>query len=85
MPKRFHLERPDLVKAIAEAFTQYDKVSDQQRLLAMRLAGNGQHTTGQIAGHVGISHRQFFNWPKDLKAHELERGWWQAGPDLGDG
>lgn len=67
MPKRFHLQRPDLARAIAEAFKQCDQVGDQQRLLAMRLACSGQLTADQIAGHVGISRRQFFNWLKALK------------------
>jgi len=67
MPKRFHLKRPDLAKAVTEALAQCDKVGDQQRLLAMRLACSGQLTAEQIAEQVGISRRQFFNWLKALK------------------
>ena len=67
MPKRFHLKRPDLAKAVAEALVDCEEVGDQQRLLAMRLACSGQLTTEQIAGQVGISRRQFFNWLKALK------------------
>ena len=67
MPKRYHLKRPDLAKAVTEALAQCDKVGDQQRLLAMRLACSGQLTAEQIAEQVGISRRQFFNWLKALK------------------
>lgn len=67
MPKRFHLKRPDLARAVAEALADCREVGDQQRLLAMRLACSGQLTAEQIAEQVGISRRQFFNWLKALK------------------
>lgn len=67
MPKRFHLKRPDLARAVVAALADCDQVGDQQRLLAMRLACSGQLTTEQIAEQVGISRRQFFNWLKALK------------------
>lgn len=67
MPKRFHLKRPDLAAAVTAALGQCDKVGDQQRLLAMRLACSGELTAEQIAEQVGISRRQFFNWLKALK------------------
>lgn len=66
MPKRFHLNRPDRAKQVTEALASCKDVSDQQRLLAMRLVG-GQLTAGQIAEQVGISRRQFFNWVDLLK------------------
>lgn len=68
MPKRFHLERPDLAKGVAEALAHCRNVKDQQRLLAMRLAAGGQMTSAQIAEQLGISRRQFFNWVSALKA-----------------
>ena len=67
MPKRFHLNRPDRAKAVAAVLPTCKNVKDQQRLLAMRLAASGQLTADQIAHHVGISRRQFFNWVSALK------------------
>ena len=68
MPKRFHLNRPDLAQAIAERLAACQNVADQQRLLAMRLAASGQLAAAQIAEQMGISRRQFFNWVSALKA-----------------
>ena len=68
MPKRFHLKRPDRAKEVTEALARCKDVSDQQRLLAMRLACSGQLTAAQIAEQVGISRRQFFNWIGEFKA-----------------
>lgn len=68
MPKRFHLNRPDRAKEVIAALADCEDVSDQQRLLAMRLACGGQLTAAQIAEQVGISRRQFFNWVELLKA-----------------
>src|ERR1019366_10229634 len=68
MPKRFHLNRPDRAKEVIAALADCDNVSDQQRLLAMRLACGGQLTGAQIAEPVGVSRRQFFNWVGLLKA-----------------
>src|ERR1022692_4906608 len=67
MPKRFHLKRPDRAREVTAALAHCKDVSDQQRLLAMRLACGGQLTAAQIAEQVGISRRQFFNWIEDLK------------------
>jgi transposase len=67
MPKRFHLNRPDLAKELPEALSACTDVNAQQRLLAMRLACSGQLTAAQIAEQVGISRRQFFNWIDALK------------------
>lgn len=68
MPKRFHLQRPDLAREVAEALGQCRDVKDQQRLLAMRMAAGGQMTAAQIAEQLGISRRQFFNWVNALRA-----------------
>jgi transposase len=67
MPKRFHLNRPDLAKEVTEALASCKDVVSQQRLLAMRLACSGQLTAAQTAEQVGISRRQFFNWIEELK------------------
>jgi len=67
MPKRFHLNRPDRAKAVADALSTCTDVQAHQRLLAMRLAASGQLTADQIAQQVGISRRQFFNWVSALK------------------
>jgi transposase len=72
MPKRFHLKRPDLAKAITERLSTCQEVRDQERLLAMRLAASGQLTAAQIAEQLGISRRQFFNWVSALKAGGVE-------------
>lgn len=72
MPKRFHLNRPDLAQAVADALPPCKKVRDQKRLLAMRLASSGQFTADQIAEQIGISRRQFFNWVSALKAGGVE-------------
>jgi transposase len=67
MPKGFHLNRPDLATTVANALPACNDVTNQQRLLAMRLASSGQLTAAQIAEQVGISRRQFFNWVSALK------------------
>jgi transposase len=67
MPKRFHLNQPDLAKAVATALAQCQNVKDQQRLLSMRMAASGEFTASQIAEQMNISRRQFFNWLKALK------------------
>ena len=72
MPKRFHLNRPDRAKAVADAVVTCQDVRDQQRLLAMRLAASGQLTAAQIAEQLGISRRQFFNWASALKEGGVE-------------
>jgi transposase len=68
MPKRFHLNRPDLAQAVAAALPLCQNVTSQQRLLAMRLAASGQLTATQIAEQIGISRRQFFHWVNALKS-----------------
>jgi transposase len=73
MPKRFHLNDPDRAGEVTEALANCKDVSDQQRLLAMRLACGGQLTAAQIAEQVGISRRQFFNWIEELKAGGVSR------------
>ncbi len=73
MPKRFHLNRPDLAQAVSTALARCTEVKDQQRLLAMRMAASGQFTAAQIAEQIGISRRQFFNWVDALKAGSVER------------
>jgi transposase len=67
MPKRFHLNRPDLALAVSAALAECKEVKDQRRLLAMRLAASGQFTAAQIAEQIDISRRQFFNWVDALK------------------
>ena len=78
MPKRYHLNRPELAKAVVAALADCTDVKSQQRLLAMRLAASGQLTAAQIAEQVGVSRRQFFHWVNALKsggvAQLLERG-----------
>jgi transposase len=73
MPKRFHLNRPDLAQAVVAALSDCKDVKAQQRLLAMRLAASGQFTAAQIAEQLGISRRQFFHWVNALKAGGVER------------
>ena len=73
MPKRFHLNRPDLAQAVADALADTTDVTAQQRLLAMRLAASGQLTAAQIAAQIGISRRQFFHWVRALKAGGVEQ------------
>jgi transposase len=68
MPKRFHLQRPDLAAAVATALADCKDVRSHQRLLALRLAASGQFTAAQIAAQLGISRRQFFHWVNALKA-----------------
>jgi len=72
MPKRFHLNRPDLAQAVAAALPQCKDAKAQQRLLAMRLAASGQFCAAEIAEHIGISRRQFFHWVNALKAGGVE-------------
>jgi transposase len=67
MPKRFHLNRPDLAQAVASALRTCKDIHNQQRLLAMRLAASGQFTAAQIAEQMDISRRQFFHWVNALK------------------
>ncbi len=71
MPKRYHLNRPDLAQAVAVELRTCQDVKSQQRLLAARLAASGQLTAAQIAGQLGISRRRFFDWMNALKAGGL--------------
>jgi transposase len=73
MPKRFHLNRPDLAAAVADALADCTEIRSHQRLLAMRLAASGQFTAAQIAEQIGISRRQFFHWVNALKAGGVAR------------
>ena len=73
MPKRFHLQRPDLAAAVTTALAECKEVRSHQRLLAMRLAASGQFTAAQIAGQLGVSRRQFFHWAKALKTGGVAR------------
>jgi len=68
MPKRYHLNRPDLAQAVAVELRTCQDVKSQQRLLAARLAASGQMTAAQIAEQLGISRRRFFDWMNALKA-----------------
>ena len=71
MPKRHHLNRPDLAQAVAVELRVCRDVKSQQRLLAARLAASGQLTAAQIAEQLGISRRRFFDWMNALKAGGL--------------
>lgn len=73
MPKRFHLQRPDLAAAVTTALADCTDVRSQRRLLAMRLAASGQFTASQIAEQIGVSRRQFFHWVNALKAGGVEQ------------
>ena len=73
MPKRFHLNRPDLAQTVVAALADCKEVKAQQRLPAMRLAASGQFTAAQIAEQLCISRRQFFHWVNALKAGGGER------------
>jgi transposase len=68
MPKRFHLNRPELAVAVMAALEDCKDVRSHQRLLAMRMAASGQFTAAQIAAQNGVSRRQFFHWINALKA-----------------
>src|SRR5487761_2279033 len=71
MPKRYHLNRPDLAQAVAVELQTCQDVKSQQRLLAARLAASGQLSAAQIAEQLGISRRRFFDWMNALKAGGL--------------
>jgi transposase len=71
MPKRYHLNRPDLAQVVAAELRVCQDVKSQQRLLAARLAASGQMTAAQIAEQLGISRRRFFDWMNALKAGGL--------------
>jgi transposase len=73
MPKRYHLNRPDLAQAVAAELRSCKDTKGQQRLLAARMAASGQFTAAQIAEQIGISRRRFFDWMNALKACGLER------------
>ena len=59
MPKRYHLNRPDLAQAVAEELRTCQDVKSQQRLLAAWLAASGRMTAAQNAEKLGISRRRF--------------------------
>ncbi len=73
MPKRIHLNRPDLAQAVAAALDKCENVKDHERLLAMRMAASGEFTAAQISEHLEISRRQFFNWLAALKEGGVSR------------
>jgi biotin operon repressor len=68
VPKRYQLNRPDLVAEAAFQLKACKDAHSQKRLLATRIAATGQFTAEQIAEQIGISRRQFFNWMHALKA-----------------
>jgi len=70
MPKRMHLNQPEMAKAVVKALEQCNNVKDHQRLLAMRMAASGEFTAERIAEQLGISRRQFFNWLTALRKEE---------------
>lgn len=67
MPKRIHLNQPELAQAVVAALETCHDVKDHQRLLAMRMAASGEFTAAQISEQLEISRRQFFNWLGTLK------------------
>ena len=71
MPKRYHLNRPELAQAEADELRTCQDVKSQRRLLGARLAASGQFTADQIAGQLGISRRRFFDWMNALKSGGL--------------
>lgn len=78
MPKRYHLNRPDLAPAIVAGLRTCKDTRSQKRLLAARMACSGQFTAAQIAEQTGMSRRRFFDWMNALKTGGvgglLERG-----------
>lgn len=72
MPKRYHLNRPDLAKEVSRALKECQDVKSHQRLLCARLAASGQFTAAQIAEQIGISRRRFFDWINALKSGGVE-------------
>jgi len=72
MPKRYHLNRPDLAERVAKELRGCKDTKAQQRLLAARMAASGQFTTAQIAEQIGVSRRRFFDWMNALKAGGLD-------------
>lgn len=71
MPKRYHLNRPDVAQAVVAELRSCKDTKCQQRLLAARMAASGQFTAAQIAAQIGISRRRFFDWMNALKAGGL--------------
>lgn len=71
MPKRYHLNRPDLAERVAVELRVCKDTKAQLRLLAARLAASGQFTAEQIAEQIGVSRRRFFDWMNALKAGGL--------------
>ncbi|MEY4387719.1 MAG: hypothetical protein RLY20_3002 [Verrucomicrobiota bacterium] len=72
MPKRYHLNRPDLAERVAIELRGCKDTKAQQRLLAARMAASGQFTAAQIAEQIGVSRRRFFDWMNALKAGGLD-------------
>lgn len=72
MPKRYHLNRPELARAVAAQLRHCQDTKDQQRLLAARMAASGELTAAQIAEQIGISRRRFFDWMNALKSAGVE-------------
>ena len=72
MPKRYHLNRPELAQAVAVQLRSCTDTKCQQRLLAARMAASGEFTAAQIAEQIGISRRRFFDWMNALRTRGLE-------------
>lgn len=72
MPKRYHLNRPDLAARVVIELRTCKDTKAQQRLLAARMAASGQFTAAQIAEQIGVSRRRFFDWMSALKAGGVE-------------
>ena len=70
MPKRYHLNRPDLAQAVAVELRTCQDVKPATPA-GGEMAASGQLTAAQIAEQLGISRRRFFDWMNALKAGGL--------------
>src|ERR1035441_8407887 len=72
MPKRFHLNRPDRAKEVIAAPADCDNVSDQQRLLAMRLDGGANRPVRPDGQLVLQGFHGAFDFAIDVKVFAAE-------------
>ena len=72
MPKTFKLGRPELRDEVHERLRQGGSQRQTERLMAVRMAMEGQHTLEQIAQAVGRARSRITAWMRIVREHGLD-------------
>lgn len=64
MAKTFKLGRPDLAEDVKQGLARGGKAREMERLIALRMGLEGEHTLEQIAQAVGRARSRIIEWMK---------------------